>query len=205
MRNWRAMYGQSVPLKNVRNMTTKDNPRTLPINLYAADSPNVQPLDFTVLSESAAVPVLHRQTTETIYTLSQIVCVKADSSDTCQLFIMACLQENVSVVMKRVKAKVFIQDPFNPVLFTEHAVRYVDVGDILCALTCYNYREDILELEENDLILILDVLHHTNEVVTVAEAAETVEMTEKAVDEVQHERIPRRRKRQFKSDFFYYE
>ena len=63
------------------------------------------------------------------------------------------------------------------------------------------YRKDILELED-DLILLLDVLHHTNEVVTVAEAAESVEMTETAVDEVQHERIPRRRKRWFESDFF---
>ena len=34
MRNWRAMYGQSVLQKTVRNMTTKDNPGTLPINLY---------------------------------------------------------------------------------------------------------------------------------------------------------------------------
>ena len=52
------------------------------------------------------------------------------------------------------------------------------------------------------------MLHHTNEVVTVAEAAESVEMTETAVDEVQHERMPRRRKtdrRQFEFDFFYYE
>ena len=47
------------PPKTVRNMTTKDNPGTLPINLYAADSPTVQPLDFTVLSEVAAVPVPH--------------------------------------------------------------------------------------------------------------------------------------------------
>ena len=39
------------------------------------------------------------------------------------------------------------------------------------------------------------MLHHTNEVVAVAEAAESVEMTQTAVDEVQHERIPRRRKR----------
>ena len=46
------------------------------------------------------------------------------------------------------------------------------------------------------------MLHHTNEVVTVAEAAESVEMTETAVYEVQHERIPRRRKRWFESDFF---
>ena len=109
--------------KTVRNMTTKNSgtPGTLPINLYANDSPTVQPLDFTVLSEAAAVPLPHRETTETFYKQSQIVCVKADSSDTRQLFIMACLQENVSVGMKRVKAKVFIQDPFNPVLFTEDA------------------------------------------------------------------------------------
>ena len=193
MRNWRAMYGQSVPQKTVRNMTTKDNPGTLPINLYATDSPTVQPLDFTVLSEAAAVPVPHRETTETFYKQSQIVCVKADSSDTRQLFIMACLQENVSIGMKRVKAKVFIQDLFNPVLFMKDAERYVDVSNIFCALTCYNYREDILELEEGDLILLLDVLHHTKEVNTVAKAAETVEMTETAANEVQHERISRRR------------
>ena len=98
--------------------------------------------DFTVLSEVAAVTVPHRETTETFYKLSQIVCVRADSSDTRQLFIMACLQENVSVGMKRVKAKAFIQDPFNPVLFTEDAERYVDVSNIVYALTCYNFRED---------------------------------------------------------------
>ena len=159
-----------------------------------------------MLSEAAAVPVPHSETTETFYKQSQIVCVKADSSDTRQLFIIACLQDNVSDGMKRVKAKVFIQDPFNPVLSTEDAERYVDVINIVCALTCYNYREDILELEEGDLILLLDVLHHTlNEVVTVAEAAETVEMTETAANEVQHERILRRRKGRFESDFFYYE
>ena len=61
--------------------------------------------------------------------------------------------------------KVFIQDPFNPVLFTEDAERYVDGSTIVYVLTCYNYREDTLELEEDDLILLLDVLHQTNEVV----------------------------------------
>ena len=90
-------------------------------------------------------------------------------------------------------------------LFTEDAERYVDVSNIVCALTCYNYHEDILELKEGDLILLLDVLHHTNEVVTVAEAAEAVKMKETAANEVQHERISRRRKRRFESDLFYYE
>ena len=71
------------------------------------------------------------------------------------------------------------------------------MSNIVCALTCFNYREDTLELEEDDLTLLHDVLYQTNEVVTVAEAAESVEMTETAVDEVQHERILRRRKRRF--------
>ena len=59
------MNAQSVPQKTVRNMKTKDNTGTLLINLYAADSLTVQPLDFTVLGEAAAVPVPHRETTET--------------------------------------------------------------------------------------------------------------------------------------------
>ena len=73
---------------------------------------------------------------------------------------------------------------------------------IVSALTFYNYREDILELEEDDLILLLDVFHHTNEVVTAAEAAQTVEMTETAANEVQHERISRGSSIAI---FFYYE
>ena len=74
------MYHQSVPQKTIRNITTKDNP----INLYAANSLTVQPLDLTVLSEAAATPVTHIETKETLYKLSHIVCVKADSSESHQ-------------------------------------------------------------------------------------------------------------------------
>ena len=64
--------------------------------------------------------------------------------------------------MQRVKAKVFIQDPFNSVLFTEDSdlERYVDVRNIVCALTSYNYSEDILQFEEGYVILLLDVFQH---------------------------------------------
>ena len=82
------MYGQSAPQKTVQNIKTKDSPGTLPINLCAADSPTIQPVDFTVMCEV-------------------------------ELFIIACLEENASVSMNRVKAKAFIQDPFNPVLFRD--------------------------------------------------------------------------------------
>ena len=49
MRNWRAVQGQSVP-NIVRNITTKHNPATLPINLYAAGPLDIQPLDLTVMT-----------------------------------------------------------------------------------------------------------------------------------------------------------
>ena len=74
MRNWRAMFGQIVLQKTVQNMTTKDNPGTLPINLYTADSLTVQPQDFTVLSEAAAVPVPHREPTDFLQTTPDCLC-----------------------------------------------------------------------------------------------------------------------------------
>ena len=43
MRNWRAMYGQSIPEKTTRNMTTKDNRGTLSTNRNVADSVTIQP------------------------------------------------------------------------------------------------------------------------------------------------------------------
>jgi len=107
---------------------------------------------------------------ETFLRTYQIVCVKADSSDTRQLFIIACLQENMSVGHEEGENLSVYTRSFYPMLFTEDAERCVDVSNIVCSLTCYNYRKDTLELEEDDLIYLLDVLHHTNEVVTVAEA-----------------------------------
>ena len=64
--------------------------------------------------------------------------------------------------MKRMKAKVFIQDPFNPVLFTEDSERYVNVCNIVCALTSYitTVKIYILESEEGDVILLLNMLQY---------------------------------------------
>lgn len=137
----------------------------------------MQPLDFTVLSEAAATPVPHRETTETLYSVSQIFCVKGRIP----VILLNCpLHKSLSVRececrQEEGESQVFIQDLFNPVLSTEDAERHADVCNLGCALTSYKYRKDILELEEGDVILILDVLQHINKVVTIAEAAETVD------------------------------
>ena len=51
MRDWRIKHGQSVPQKTVSNMSTKDNPGTLPINLYLTQQPTSQSFDFGKIRE----------------------------------------------------------------------------------------------------------------------------------------------------------
>lgn len=49
---------------------------------------------------------------------------------------------------------------------------------------------------------MMDMLQQTNEIVSIAWAAQTVDMTETAANEVQHEQIPRRREKRFDGVFF---
>ena len=139
MRNWRAMYGQSVPQKTVRNMTTKDNP----INLYAADSLCAAFRFHCVLSETAATPVTHMETTETLYKLSYIVCVKADSSESHQLFISLSARECECRHEENESQSVHSRS------FQSSAVhgRFREIRrcaqHCLCPNQLYNYREDI--------------------------------------------------------------
>eukprot|EP00794_Sanderia_malayensis_P018779 gene18779-20670_t len=148
MRNWRAMYGQSVPQKTVRSMTTKDNPGTLPINLYAANSPPVEPLDFSVLSQAPAV---------------------------------GKPQTN------------------------KNAEKSFEVINILCVITNCHLKNGTLELEEGDLILLLEQLQTTNELITVTEAADLSAEEANADSEQPRTRSSRGRKWRFEEDFYYYE
>jgi len=50
----------------------------------------------------------------------------------------------------------------------------------------------------------MGVFQQTNEIVSIAWAAQTVEMTETAANEVQHEQIPRRREKRFEGVFFFF-
>jgi len=69
---------------------------------------------------------------------------------------LARLQENVELDRKKVMAKVFVQDPFNPTWFLEDSEKYVDVKRIMCILTSYKDHQDVLELKEQELTLLQD-------------------------------------------------
>ena len=52
---------------------------------------------------------------------------------------------------------------------------------------------------------MIDVLQHINEPVTIAEATETVEITETAANEVEHERLQGQERSGSKAIIFFYE
>ena len=114
--------------------------------------------------------------------------------------VLACLQENVKVGIKKVMAKIFVQDPFNPICFSENSEKYVEVDSIICILTTYKHNQDVLELKEEELILLQDEIQQTSDVLTLTEA------TGISADEPEVMRYSsRRRKRRFAEDYLYYD
>ena len=100
-------------------MSTKDNPGTLPINLYAAEPPKMQPIDLTELAHPKSTEKRsnsEEEIQEFVFFAGQIVCIKSDKE--CP-FVIASLLENVTVIMKKAKALVFSPDPFNPFHYIE--------------------------------------------------------------------------------------
>ena len=114
--------------------------------------------------------------------------------------VLACLQENVKVGIKKVMAKIFVQDPFNPICFSENSEKYIEVDSIICILTTYKHNQDVLELKEEELILLQDEIQQRSDVLTLTEA------TEISADEPEVMRhSSRRRKRRFAEDYLYYD
>ena len=86
MRDWRMKYGQSVPQKTVRSMSTKDSPGTLLINV--------------------ARPVAHNHNLEDIlYTAGEVVFLSSDArSEKTALYV---LQQAIIASTKKTKASLF--------------------------------------------------------------------------------------------------
>ena len=91
-------------------MATKHNPVTLPINLYAVGPPDVQPLDLTKFGDHHSVQHMpQKEVTEFLYTSSQIVCVKNDKNGPEITLILAFLQDNAKIGMKKRWPKVLFE------------------------------------------------------------------------------------------------
>ena len=79
-------YGQSVPQKTARNtehQRSRDNPCTLPINLYAQVQPTTTPLDFSKIAEDrqdgARTTARYDNSHELLYTSRDVVFLASDA------------------------------------------------------------------------------------------------------------------------------
>jgi hypothetical protein len=122
-------YGQSVPQNTVRNTSTKDNPGTLPINLYAQAQPASEPLEFSKITENGTQTDTHHANTHNLLHSTGDVVLRTSYANSGRMMIYQ-LQENVSVSTKKARATIIEGDPFNPLIFTEEVVVKVTAKEI---------------------------------------------------------------------------
>lgn len=128
MRDWQIKHGQSVPQKTVRNMSTKDNPGTVPINLYLTEQPTSQPFDFGKIGEVQGETVVTARerggkegSSDLVQSSGDIVYLASNASS-CKMKLYV-LQQDVTTATKKARAVCFDADVFNPLTFTEEAER----------------------------------------------------------------------------------
>lgn len=189
-------------------MSTKDNPGTLPINLYLTEQPTSQPFDFGKTAE------VHRETVATarerggkegssdfVQLSGDIVYLSSDaSSGKMKLYV---LQRDVTTATKKARTMCFDADVFNPLTFTEEAEREISVKDICGSLKESFVNDKIIEMSENEFIYCQSQLISQVETVTIEEARECVEE-----DQEQSNTTSRRsgaRKRANFDEFMYYD
>ena len=209
MRDWRIKHGQSVPQKTVRNMSTKDNPGTLPINLYLTEQPTSQPFDFSKIGEVHGETVATARerggkegSSDLVPSSGDIVYLSSDaSSGKMKLYV---LQQDVTTATKKARAMCFDADVFNPLTFTEEAEREISVKDICGSLKESFVNDKIIEMSENEFIYCQSQLISQVETVTIEEARECVEEDQEQSNTTSR-RSGRARKRANFDDFMYYD
>ena len=200
MRYWRVTYGQSVPQKTVRNMTTKDNPGTLPVNLYVVD-PLVEPADFEQLASRNQRETSNEREQEFQYTQGQIVCMNTERS-----FTFARLLESVPITKKRVKAVVFTENPFNQLIYFEKDTRCIPVSDIICQVVTSQRHLDTIEIDEEEFLIIQQEIVKQSDNFTENEVREVVGQEEVTGDSFNvTRRSTRQRKRRQNEEFLFYD
>ena len=213
MRDWRKKQGQSVTQKTVRDMSTKDNPGTLPMNLYLTEQPTSQPFDFGKIGEGQG------ETTETVVTARRERERKEGSSDLVQSSgdigylapdALSCkiklyvLQQDVTTTTKKARAMCFDADVFNPLTFTEEAEREISVKDICGFLKESFVNDKIIEMTENEFIHYQSHLIGRVESVTIEEGGESVGEDQEQTNTTLR-RSRRARKRANFDEFMYYD
>ena len=190
-------------------MSTKDNPGTLPINLYAQVQPTITPLDFSKIAgdgqDGARTTAHHDNSHELLYTSGDVVFLASDA--TSGRTVVYVLEESITASTKKAKARLFEGDPFSPLIFYTGVVE-INVKDIGGSLEETVRGDGNIELTENEFIRYQSRMIECVDAVTIEEAREISEGLDTDQDRAEDAR-PRRascaRKRPHTDDFLYYD
>ena len=179
-------YGQSAPQKTVRNMSTKDNLGTLPINLYAQVQPTITPLDFSKIAEDgqdgARTTAHHDNSGDVVFLASDATSGRA---------VVYVLEERLTASTKKAKSRLFEGDPFNPSIFYSEGAVEINVKDIGGSLEETVRGDGNNELTENEFIRYQSRMIECVDAVTIEEAREISEGLDTDQDRAEDAR-PRR-------------
>ena len=169
MKSWRAEHGQSVPQKTVRNLSTKDNPGTLPVNLYERKTTSLKSIHLDNFHQAndghrkeQRIPVQ----LSAIYEAQNVVCVKAKRLKICKLLESVMLNECGTRSPKKVKVINFKREPFHSNTFYRGDETTIHTENIICRVeeTSYSKDQSGLTIEEEAYYsLLAHILEHTDQ------------------------------------------
>ena len=171
MRDWRIKHGQSIPQKTVRNMSTKDNPGTLPVNLYLTEQSTSHSIDFCAVGQSSKVSATEKKNPiDRVHSRESIVYLASDaSSSRLKLYV---LQEDVTSATKKARTVCFDNDPFNPLTFTEDTENEINAKDICGVVTEAFLNNRRIEMTEQEFVVYQSTMIDYVDSVTIDEARE---------------------------------
>ena len=201
MRDWRIKHGQSVPQKTVRNVSTKDNPGTLSVNLYLTEQSTSQTIDFCAIGQSNEGSATGKQNPiYRVHSRESIVYLASDaSSNRLKLYV---LQEDVTSATKKARAVCFDNDPFNRLIFTQDTEKQMNAEDICGVVTETFLNNRRTEMTEQEFVVYQSTIMDYVDSVTIDEARKCL-----GEDDMQSTNTSRRstrsRKRNHLSEFMY--
>ena len=203
MREWRLEFGQSVRQKTIRNMSTKDNPGTLPLNVYL-EKPSINIVSLVGNHEQpTAEPV---DTRDPMYKVGDLCCIANHG-------VLQIIKLSKAVFLEPdelAEGKVFEESSLVPFEFILKGMDSVNSVQIKGVITEYQeVDEDTLCLDEDQMNSMLALLDQGS-IMTAGEVAEIDD--DSLMADMNDQPAPRRvhrpkrvRKRPHMNDFFYYD
>ena len=221
IRQWVQQYGKSVRQNTPRNFSTKDNPGTLPLNLYESEPPEQHSVDFDVLLNED-IPVQHQETS----TVNNIVIAQSTyvvvsriyrprSAPNSPLYITKLLEDEADDYdsARYVTTLCYTQDVVDPLLFTtsgeEHVIPKEGIKVVVSSITVVD--NETVEIDEGEYYLLLALVNGSTDTTSPNEADEEpfAESADEQGDEDSNTcmdagRPQRKRKRTVNQEFLFY-